>query len=70
MSQLPRLRFSRARTMLTRSAPTSYLCGCAQLSYRVSSYRGMLVRAHMRACSALEYRPQPSRTGWHLKPQP
>ena len=66
MSQMMRLRFSRMRTMLI-SSPQSYLCSCAEASHSASSYRGMLVRAHQRACSTLEHQPQVSRSGWHVK---
>ncbi len=67
MSQMMRLRFSRARAMLISSPQTSYLCSCAEAAHRASSYRGMLVRAHQRACSSLEHEPQVSRYGWHVK---
>lgn len=69
MSQTMRLRFSRVRTMLM-SPQTSYVCSCAEASHRASSYRGMLLRAHQRACSSLEHEPQVSRSGWHVKVQP
>jgi hypothetical protein len=53
--------------MLISSPLPTYLCCCAEASQRVSSYRGMLVRAHRRACSLLEQQPQQARSGWHLK---
>jgi hypothetical protein len=67
MSQMMRLRFSRIRAMLISSPQTSYLCSCAEASHSASSYRGMLVRAHQRACSSLEHQPQVSGSGWHVK---
>jgi hypothetical protein len=70
MSQMLRLRFTRARTMIARSPQIAYLCSCAELPHRASSYWGMLVRAHERACSLLEHQPQVSRSGWHVKAQP
>jgi len=66
MSQLMRLRFSRVRALLISSPQTSYLCS-AEASHSASSYRGMLVRAHQRACSTFEHQPQGSRSGWHVK---
>ena len=67
MTHLARLRLTRGRTMLARAPAFPYLCSSAELSHRASSYRGMLVRAHMRACGSLEHQSQVSRTGWHLK---
>jgi len=67
MSQLVRLRFSKVRTTLARNQQVAYQCSCAGSSHRASSYRGMLVRAHMRVCGALDHLPQVSRSGWHLK---
>ena len=67
MSQLMRLRFSKVRTTLARNQQIPYLCSCAESSHQASGYRGMLVRAHLRVCSALEHLPQVSRSGWHAK---
>lgn len=70
MSRLMRQRSSRVRTLLMSSPQTSFVCTCGEMSHRMSSYRGMLVRAHLRACSALEHEPEPSRSGWHSKAHP
>jgi len=67
MTHLVRLRLTRGRTVLARAPEIPYLCNCAELSPRASSYRGMLVRAHMRACGSLGHQPQVSRSGWHAK---
>lgn len=69
MSQLLRLRFSRGRATLARNPDTVYMCSCAAASHKISSYRGMLVRAHLRVCSSLEHQLQVPRSGWHLKGQ-
>lgn len=55
--------------MLMSSPQASYRCSCAEASHRASSYRGMLVRAHLRACGSIQHQPEVSRSGWHLKVQ-
>jgi len=67
MNQLLRLRFTRTRSTMSHSPGIAYVYTCADLTYKPSSYRRVLVRAHMRACRSIEQAASWVRSGWHLK---
>lgn len=67
MNRLQRLRFTRAGATLGRTPAMGYVRSCADLAHKPSSYRGVLVRAHMRACGSIEHAASSVRSGWHLK---